>query len=275
MAVTYSTSATIELCSPTDPYRLVDTNRLINLKTMLPTYLKETEVEEITGFFQDFLNTLYDDRIYSTSATPYAIENRTKIGLLEKIHRLSETHDPEYVDIEFIQMLASTLGYDVDLNSAELGVLQGQDPNDVCVQEDMNRYLRFVVQNLPNWYKLKTTRDSIRIVLYSFGLVGDLITLWTKNYSTNDEDWLFFKDGIDDISTIPSDYFPTPHFAITIKINESSIINEETRKSLIKAINSIRPVNTVFDSILGYAKEDLTMYTSLSFVSKYYSQHHL
>ena len=35
-----------------------------------------------------------------------------------------------------------------------------------------DKYLRFIISNLPTWYKIKTTRNSIRIMLFSFGIIG-------------------------------------------------------------------------------------------------------
>lgn len=101
-----------------------------------------------------------------------------RVSILEKINRLTELFDPDLIPIELIQFYANNLGYNVGLNRENVGIdFKGSN-------EDINqkKYLRFMVSNLPTWYTVKTTRNSIRMMLYTFGLIGDFIYYYTSNY---------------------------------------------------------------------------------------------
>ena len=258
MAVVSVTSAgVISLCGPRDGTNRYNSNKDINLTEFLSDYLKEQEIYDLTEFLEDFMNSLYDQYIYTTSAIDLELSARdaSKISILEKINRLTELHDPNYIDPEYIQFFANNLGYNVDIYRGELGVAVDQDENDLCVQEDTKRFLRTVISELPNWYKIKTTDDAIKIMLYSFGLVGDLITRYTSDYLIDSgHNWWNFRPGQESFSTVPEGYYPTPHFAIRIDLDLSNTDysqNDNVRNSVLQAVESIRPVNNVLDGVMG------------------------
>ena len=62
------------------------------------------------------------------------------ISIIEKINRLTELHDPDLINLDYIQFFANYLGYDVDINRDEL-----------INQDEIEEYLRFVIRNLPTW----------------------------------------------------------------------------------------------------------------------------
>lgn len=188
-----------------------------------------------------------------------------KISILEKIYRLTELHDPDLIDIEYIQFFAKNLGYDVNINRAEIGTNLGDLTNQdssavsgVCDNFDRDKYLRFVVRNLPTWYKIKTTDNAIKVMLYSFGLIGDLIEYWSNDYDVN---WKLDQEG--NLDNIPDNYFNTPHFAVQIDIDESVdaiSLDWDRRQKVLNAIESVRPINTVFKRLIGYADRDYTIF---------------
>lgn len=252
-------------CGPEDPYR-IEENREINLVDFLPSHLKDSDVNDLVQFFQDFLNQLYYEKIYTASATQYEQDNRPKISILEKINRLTELHDPDLVDTEYLQYFANYLGYSVDVNRGELGILEDASASDPATQEDIKRYLRFVVSNLPNWYRIKTTRNAVKVMLYSFGLIGDILQLFTKDYKPDDgTNWRVFREDQDgDINLMPSDYYPTSHFTILIDLDQSLTeisFTESARQNVFKAVNSVRPANTVFEGITGYLRPTKSVMT--------------
>ncbi len=266
MAILTTTSAAfLSACGPQDPYRF-NANKEIDLISFLPSFLKESETNDLVQFFQDFLNTMYDEKTHTTSAIELEVDNRPKISILEKINRITELHDPDYVDIEYIQYFANYMGYNVDVNRGELGVLADVDSEDPCVQEDVKRYLRFIISNLPNWYKIKTTQNAIKIMLYSFGLIGDLITRFTNDYRVdNGTNWINFREGRDNYGDISKDFYLTSHYVISIELDESTSnfsLSNITRNNVLNAIESIRPANTVFDKVLGHVtrSETITIY---------------
>lgn len=190
-----------------------------------------------------------------------------KISILEKAHRLTELHDPDLIDIEYIQFFAANLGYNVNVSRDEAGLsgttegLGTTEINDVCSSSDVNRYLRFVVRNLPTWYKIKTTRNSIKVLLYSFGLIGDLQEYFTNNYKSTSAGGRWRLDEVGDLSEIENNWFPTPHFAIRLDFDTSSDISFDIsrRQKVIRAIESIRPINTVFRRLMGYVNRVINL----------------
>jgi hypothetical protein len=293
--------------------------RQIDLTSFLPDYVREHDTLQFTQFFEDFLNTLYagacgvtistsayseasgtsgaattadinvDEYTYTeptiTSTTDScnlcsAWDQTRTISILEKIFRLTETHDPELIDLEFIQFFASNLGYDVSVNRQEMGNL-GESTSGECSENNSEKYLRFMVENLPNWYKIKTTQNAIKVMLFSFGLIGDILNYYTRNYKT---DWRlsrpeYYTSGTGEpvmrekLDTIPDNWYPTPHFAIWFDVRRSSTnfsFNTEKQNAIIRAIDSIRPLNTVFEGVQAYLDGVVHSYArGISRVRKY------
>ena len=194
-----------------------------------------------------------------------------KISILEKVARITELHDPSLIDIEYIQFFASNLGYSVNVSRDEIGVsgtstetFGTTEYTGDCTESDINRYLRFVVENLPTWYKIKTTRNAVKVMLYSFGLVGDLIEYFTDNYKQTSEGGSWRADFSGNLTEIDNDWFPTPHFAVYIDFDLSSDISFELqrRNKVVRAIESIRPINTVFRRLAGYVVRRFNLETA-------------
>lgn len=103
-----------------------------------------------------------------------------KISILEKISRLTELYDPELIPIDLIQYYAQNIGYNVGINRESMSFISDDEK---AKDIEQRRYLRFMIRNLPNWYKIKSNRASISIMLLSFGLVGNFRYYYTKEYS--------------------------------------------------------------------------------------------
>lgn len=129
-------------------------------------------------------NTLYTptDDVEKVFLSDFCEIPREKISVLEKTYRITELFDPDLIPIELIQFYAQNLGYEVGLSRDNVGL--DFDGTQTVSQESINqkKYLRFMIRNLPTWYKIKTTRNSVKMMLYSFGLVGDFIYYFTRNY---------------------------------------------------------------------------------------------
>jgi hypothetical protein len=241
------------------------------------------------------------------------------ISILEKINRLTQLFDPWLMPIELVQFYAQNLGYDVGLNREQIPTLVNVDPEEAKIEQ--NKYLRFMVSQLPEWYKVKTTRPSLKTMLYSFGLVGDVVYYYTKTYSDGmgmvesgeltetdlinqqvidtiqrsgystfrefyadvckmksnldairesvSDDWLLTNwnpsSVQEDVSNIPDEYFPTPHFMLWFDVMESigaqRYSTDIARNSqMATAIKAIKPLNTVFEGIAAWIKYDATVY---------------
>jgi hypothetical protein len=236
------------------------------------------------------------------------------ISILEKINRLTQLFDPWLMPIELVQFYAQNLGYDVGLNRDQIPTLLNATEEEKQIES--NKYLRFMVSQLPEWYKVKTSRPSLKVMLYSFGLIGDVVYYYTKNYtdgiSTNTtddtntqsvmdaiirseygtyremyadicniqsnvnhiketiaDDWLLTSwnpDSIqEDVSNIPDNYFPTPHFKLWFDMMESMgsqhfSTDLKRNEQMATAIMSIKPLNTVFEGIAGWLRYEATLY---------------
>ena len=237
-------------------------SRDINLVNYIPNHLyfdesgKESEFVTLTSFFEKYLNTLYTN-----------LDEPCSIGILEKTNRLRNLHDPDKMELDYIQYFANYLGYNVDVNRSELGGFVS-NPNssayadgpdrDENGEDIFNEYkkkaLRFVVRNLPNWYSIKTTRNSVKTLLLSFGLFGDLLEVYTNDYVN---DWIInnIPPGTYVSTTMTTDRFPTPHMYVSIDLNNSSLESvygsEQSLTSVYKSFEIIRPANVVFEGLVA------------------------
>jgi hypothetical protein len=223
-----------------------DNDRLINLVNFLPQHLYDSETFDFTKLFENFLNTMYEDR-----------DHPCNYGILKKIEQIGDLHDPQLMDSEYLQFYANFLGYDLTLNRGEIGNITNEVAADGTYidDEESKKYLRFVVENLPNWYKIKSTRNAVKIMLFSFGIIGDLFTLFSNDY---DKKWI--SDREDDRSSVgtqlPSEYYPTPHFQLAINLRRTAPTWLQNLGPILNAIDSIRPINTVFERFAMYYDMD-------------------
>ena len=107
-----------------------------------------------------------------------------RISLIEKIMRLPELFDPALAPIETIPFLGKNFGYNVGLNVQDIKEYSGVNPDPEAIDRDIEakKYLRFMIANLSEWYRTKTTAYSDKTMLYSFGLVGDIVYYYTNHY---------------------------------------------------------------------------------------------
>jgi hypothetical protein len=248
--------------------------RLVDLVTYLPNYLSQTETYDVLKFFENYLNNLFTGTYGYTISTSAGISGdhitynepsnitTKKISISEKINRIVEMHDPNLIDLEYLQYYANNMGYDVNINRGELGTIASSQVG-VCSAIDVEKYLRFCIENLPEWYRIKTTNNAIKVMLFSFGLIGAVSVYYTNDYSPNgiwktpDYDML-----TNSVQHIPKNFFPTSHFITWINLDKSIsevAIDSTVLKQICNSIESIRPVNTVFHSLGGYKSEQLQL----------------
>jgi hypothetical protein len=277
----------INVCGPDSPIRFTK-ERIIDLCGFLPNYLKQTEVYDLLKFFENYLNTLFPGKYgysistsagtsadYITYIDPSNISTNT-MSILEKVNRLTELHDPNLIDLEYLQYFANNLGYNININRGELGNLLATDTG-ACSAVDLDKYLRFVVTNLPSWYKIKTTKNAIKVMLYSFGLIGDISEYYTDSYLPESQGGKWISPGNqfenDTIMTVPNNFYSTPHYAIWVDLNKSSSDlnwDYDKREQIINAIESIRPINNVFRNLAGYYKTFIDVYIGMQAKYTYY-----
>lgn len=233
----------------------IENDRLINITDYLPTNYSGTQVHEFLKFFEDFLN--YD--LFS-----YRYDNDTSIdvSILKKIELLYTLRDPYLIDINIIQFFANYLGYNINYNRDNIGLISG-----VTTDDAINKYLRQTIQSMPHWYKLKTTNNSISMIMYMFGIVSDVYTLWTNNYENN---WEIENPKYENQTIavgMPSGYYPTPHFNVSINIDQTPVGFETNLSTIISLIESIKPVNTVFEGFTTQSRFTTTTDIIVNFIA--------
>jgi hypothetical protein len=213
------------------------------------------------------------------------------ISVLEKIRRIIDLKDARLIDFEYLQYFAEYLGWDMGVNldsfsdsnlySKKYASLMTPDEQ----QEAVMKNVRIFIENLPNWYRIKSTDSAVQIILFSFGLVADIIRYYTEDYSTDRNKWMtadtFYNtayyqtkgntrdETLEDYSLIPNNYYPTPHFSIRYSINDSftaytGLFYDEGRfKTLIAAIDAVKPITTVFEGLVGLLKTEHEYITTI------------
>ncbi len=213
---------------------------------------------------------------FSFSATDFR-SALNHISILEKIHRLTELHDPDLIDIDFIQYYSDYLGYDVNINRETMSVFLSKDDPlwDTYTDEEKQKlqddYLRFTITNLPTWYKIKTTDNALTMMLYSFGLISELNYYFCTNYGDKST-WTTVISGSD--VSVTTQQYQTPHFSILLDLDTSNIEviqDSQKMKAIIDAILSVKPINTVFRGLGGYFKRTFEdIYVNLIMYSNAY-----
>ena len=165
------------------------------------------------------------------------------------------------------------LGYGVDINNDELGTFTTNSSTVYADSNDVykNKILRFVIGNLPNWYAIKTTRNAVKMMLLSFGIIGDLIEYYTLDY---DKSWKANRTKNDQYVSdeMTKEWYPTPHISLGVDLmnsDNSIVYNSDQIKNIVNAMEDIRPANVVINGIQGYVSETpvQTVYLNVSFRS--------
>ena len=188
-------------------------NRKIDIKSYVPEYLKyksDGDFYEFIGVFEEYLNTMY---INKTNGDQEAL------SILEKIESLKTLQDAWEIDFEYINHFAKYLGFKININTDDFSSNIYGKPFielDSDEQEVIKKHVRQFVKTLPSWYRIKSTKNSIRAMLYSFGLVSDIIEKYTLDYNSTGINWIDVP--LDDTQTLPPGYYPTPHFGISVEV---------------------------------------------------------
>jgi hypothetical protein len=217
-----------------DEARPIKNDRLINLTGYMPSAFYDSDVFEFMKIFEDHWN--YDTYLHY-------IENSQPVSVLKKIELLATKRDPDLIDKIFLNDLAKNQGYNINFNKDTLVALVGASDD-----TDTNRYLRHTIRELPAWYSNKTTDYSLTSIMFMFGIVSEVYTMWTNDYNTNWEtEAPTYEEGEDAPAVIPAGYYPTPHFWISIDTTLTPTGWETNIEKIRDFIDSIRPVNTVFE----------------------------
>ena len=167
--------------------------------------------------------------------------------LAERIERLAYLRDPDVIDMDLIGYLARFMGYDITALADDI-----RSSNVYKDGDDREKAIRETVAHLPQFYALNGTKPGINMLMATFGLVGELITMWTRAddpygrlVRQTDVDAMIAKDGT-------SSWVPTPHVTLDIKSNDTYncvLMGNEELVRMREQIRRCKPINVVFDGI--------------------------
>lgn len=203
---------------------------------------------------------IYDARKDKNSVAPRDDMDSTFAGipdmgypLVEKIERLKYLKDPNIIDLELISYLSKFMGYDITLLGNDISENAWYN-SDVEVEKAIRR----AVQQLPQFYTLKATESGLSLLMKVFGIIGELVTLWTRDENAYDvfiEDYKLRQNQYQDMeNNVNSTWVPTPHFKIMTNVegNYANTFLPDDFKRLNMAIQSYKPINTVFRGAILY-----------------------
>jgi len=95
-------------------------------------------------------------------------------SVAEKIYRLAYSKDPKVFDYEYLRLVSQHFGYSIETDEQEIN-----QNTYYKTKEEKELVLRKLIDNMPEYNRMKGTDSGIEMVLLSFGLIGRIITLFT------------------------------------------------------------------------------------------------
>ena len=182
-----------------------------------------------------------------------------KYPLIEKIERLAYLRDANVIDYELIGYLARFMGYDLTAMSEDV-----ETSNLYRTAKEQENAVREAVLNLPQYYALGGTNPGIKMLMSAFGVISDVLTLYTNTLHpyeemlTKDEmTTRLLNDSAD--GTLEGSWVSTPY--IDIELTDDArfpqfAIQEGDVARIKEQIRVWKPINVVFrDIILKYVGE--------------------
>jgi len=182
----------------------------------------------------------------------YEPSETDKISIIEKINRFSDLRDPYLVDDNYLSAYASDLGYNINMGFNYATTFNDGEVNsdNISSKKEIMMNIRHVIKSLPYWYKIKSTSKAFIVLMYSYGLVGRLVSYYTNNH----KDFITESDALSPILANDG-YYPTSHIGIRINPEvstsdsvEYAVINKRIAQAA-EVIESIKPITTVLHAI--------------------------
>lgn len=171
-----------------------------------------------------------------------------KYPLAEKIERLCYLRDARVIDYDMIEYLARFLGYDITSlgdDVTESSLYRNKHDRELAVRE--------TIANLPQYYALGGTRSGLHMLMSTFGVIADVLTLWTdanhpyKELIPKKEVEARYEDGD------KGKWVPTPYIDIEVTSNadlpQFSVMQSDIER-LREQIRVFKPINVVFRDFL-------------------------
>jgi hypothetical protein len=182
-----------------------------------------------------------------------------KYPLIEKIERLAYLRDANVIDFELIGYLARFMGYDLTPMADDVS-----GSNLYRTVKEQEAAIREAVLNLPQYYSLGGTNAGLKMLMGAFGVIGDVLTLYTNTMYPYEE--MLNKEEVagrleDDTmnGTLEGSWVSTPY--IDIALTDDSrfpqfAIQQDDIKRIREQIRVWKPIQVVFrDILLRYVGE--------------------
>jgi hypothetical protein len=182
-----------------------------------------------------------------------------KYPLIEKIERLAYLRDANVIDFDLIEYLARFMGYDLTPMADDV-----KTSNLYRTVRQQEAAIREAVLNLPQYYALGGTNSGLKMLMGAFGVIGDVLTLYTNTMNPYEE--LLNLDEvtgrIDEDSangTLNGSWVSTPYIDIALtddaRFPQFAIQADDIRR-IREQIRVWKPIQVVFrDVLLRYAGE--------------------
>jgi hypothetical protein len=171
-----------------------------------------------------------------------------KYPLVEKIERLCYLRDAHVIDYDMIEYLARFLGYDITALGDDVS-----ESNLYSTKRDRELAVRETIANLPQYYALGGTKSGLHMLMCAFGVIADVLTLWTDANKPYDE--LITRDEV--ISRMEDGdtgkWVPSPYIDIEVTNNAALpqfSVTQSDIERLREQIRVFKPINVVFRDFL-------------------------
>ena len=182
-----------------------------------------------------------------------------KYPLIEKIERLAYLRDANVIDFELIGYLARFMGYDLTPMADDV-----QTSSLYRTVRQQESAIREAVLNLPQYYALGGTAAGLKMLMGAFGVIGDVLTLYTNTMHPYEE--MLNKDEVagrlengTTEGSLEGSWVSTPY--IDIALTDDSrfpqfAIQQDDIKRIREQIRVWKPIQVVFrDILLRYVGE--------------------
>lgn len=235
-----------------------DNERKLYVDPFVPSVLKNEKIFGLCKLFETYLNTMYPNK-----------NGSCRIGVLEKIHRISEFKNPDACTPDMLPNFASEHGSELlfnydDVKSAA-AILAKYEDQDLRESEDSltdSIYRRFY-SILPYVDRWKGTERSIELLYRVLGIRAEMKPMWEGPTGR-----LVEEGRADD------DYRLTSHISISLTSEKISSRDMKKLSSFaMKAVKSILPVNRVIGDVKIYDKlvstmNELVLFSTMTAIEK-------
>jgi len=224
-----------------DPIKIGPWNdRLTDIVNWIPGALRDTELTEFVSLYQDFLN----KGMYTTPCK--WDESELATSMLKKIERILDFRDPSEIDENLIQNYADLLGFSAS-DMKKISEMNKGEEGDESLDDVYNR-CRELIRSIPFLEANKTTEIAMMLLIGILGKTFEFKVMYLgKGRTGQDYDNCYWEDKGN----------PTPHFGLELPLGKS--LDDATAKVVNQIIESIRPINTVYEGITQSETIDVTL----------------